>query len=759
MKLLLYELFKVWSKRSFQAFTCVLLLLNVFLLWYLNLPSDDEPPLSAYKAVCEAVDNMSEPEKLSYITELKKTVDGVAKIEEISQLRNIGGEMGETLAMQAEAELPPQEYAAYQELYKSGAYLVYTNSLYQEKTLIDEMYEEIKAVSDYDGYLASIQQNKDALSDISVFANVDQPSFGTRNIEKSAADHAGLDGKDIRWFPSKGMEIAGGNTVTELLLLLSVLLFTGSMITEEKEKGLFHITRATKKGIAPAITAKLSALLIHCLTVSILLCVANLLFAGYAAGLGDLTAALPSVPAFFESSLPVSLWQYLLLGMLTKGLVLFAFGVVLTGILIVSPKSFLPQLAGVGIVVLGYFAYTAAPANSTLAPVKYLSLFGLLKPELLYGGYLNFNIAGYPVSRTLSALILLVVLCTAGMICNVLLFCQGKSLIIQKSYGFLRLPFYAHGSLAVHEGGKLLFMGKGAVILLVFFMLIGYGDLGKRYAPSVSEQYYREWILSLEGEATEEKHGRILAEQARYDEAFAEIERINYMVASGEIDERTGENLKSRWNSVIFFYPSFKRILQQQEHIRQEGGVFIYDTGYAYLFGRMDKSFMFDFLLLSLCMIFAFGNGLAMEYEKKSWNLLSATAKGKWAVIGRKVLICSLCSVIISVFPWIFRLISISRTYPLHGWSSAVQNIPQYFGLKLGLPLWLFFLAAVLCQMLAVWFVCGIVLLLSEWRKSYLQTVCLGLLLLAVPSALAIMGFDFAKWASLYPLYSLVSFL
>lgn len=65
MKLLLYELFKVWSKRSFQAFTCVLLLLNVFLLWYLNLPSDDEPPLSAYKAVCEAVDNMSEPEKLS----------------------------------------------------------------------------------------------------------------------------------------------------------------------------------------------------------------------------------------------------------------------------------------------------------------------------------------------------------------------------------------------------------------------------------------------------------------------------------------------------------------------------------------------------------------------------------------------------------------------------------------------------------------------------------------------------------------------
>lgn len=289
-------------------------------------------------------------------------------------------------------------------------------------------------------------------------------------------------------------------------------------------------------------------------------------------------------------------------------------------------------------------------------------------------------------------------------------------------------------------------MGKAAPILLVFAILVGYGDLGKSYTPSIGEQYYREWMLSLEGELNDEKSDRILAEQARYDEAFAEIERIDHMVASGEIDERTGDNLKSRWNSVISFYPFFERILR-----RQEGGVFVYDTGYAYLFGRMDDSFLSDFLLLSLCMIFAFGNAMAMEYEKKSWNLLLATAKGKRAIIGRKALVCSFCSAIMAILPWIFRIMAISKEYPLHGWSFAIQNIPQYFGLRVRMSIWLFFLTAVLCQILAIWIVSGIVLLLSGWRESYLQTVFLGLLLLAVPAALAIMGFDFAKWVSLYP--------
>ena len=47
--LIRFELQKVWRKGSFLSLMVLLLLLNIFLLWYLNQPKGDEPPLSATK--------------------------------------------------------------------------------------------------------------------------------------------------------------------------------------------------------------------------------------------------------------------------------------------------------------------------------------------------------------------------------------------------------------------------------------------------------------------------------------------------------------------------------------------------------------------------------------------------------------------------------------------------------------------------------------------------------------------------------------
>ena len=76
------------------------------------------------------------------------------------------------------------------------------------------------------------------------------------------------------------------------------------------------------------------------------------------------------------------------------------------------------------------------------------------------------------------------------------------------------------------------------------------------------------------------------------------------MIDLGKLDERIGNEMKYKWNNIISFYPAFQKIMYQYEHIRQNGGVFIYDTGYAYLFGKKYNHFLLDFLLLSCCMVF-----------------------------------------------------------------------------------------------------------------------------------------------------------
>ena len=49
LRLIPFELSKIWRKRSFLLSVCVLLLIHLFLLWYTTLPSEETAPLSAYK--------------------------------------------------------------------------------------------------------------------------------------------------------------------------------------------------------------------------------------------------------------------------------------------------------------------------------------------------------------------------------------------------------------------------------------------------------------------------------------------------------------------------------------------------------------------------------------------------------------------------------------------------------------------------------------------------------------------------------------
>ena len=246
MRLTAFELRKIWGKPSFLLSVCVLLAVNLFLMWYINLPDEGTPPLSAYKAFIEDIASMSESEKTDYIDDLKAKVDGIAFVQTIQGMQNMGNEMGAALAQQ-EMEANPGLFEQYYDLYQSGDYLIYTDSFAKESALIQELYEENSKVSGYTDYLESVQKNKDSLSGISIFGSTE--NFSTRNTQKSAKDYDGLENTEIQWQPSRGISAAMENSVTDVLLLLGIFLFVGSLIAEEKEKGLFNITRGTKYGL------------------------------------------------------------------------------------------------------------------------------------------------------------------------------------------------------------------------------------------------------------------------------------------------------------------------------------------------------------------------------------------------------------------------------------------------------------------------------------------------------------------------------
>lgn len=748
-----FELEKIWGRREFLLSVCLLALVNGFLLWYTNLPDGTGPDLSAYRMFQAEIDGMTEAEKGEFIWDLKETMDGVRFVEQVLMLQNIGGDMGEALSAQALAESPGM-FEAYYDVYQRGGYLRFTDSLWQEGELVDELYEEWRSCAAYGEYLQAVQENKNTLGGIKIFGGAQKDSFSSRNVEKSARDYRELTADQIRWMPEKAVTGSLENSWTDLLLLLSTAFFTGCLILEEKEKGLFSITRTTRRGILPSLHAKLWALLVHCMVSVGLFYGGNLLFYGCTLGFGDLSARLQSLATYRESCLSISIRQYLILSIFTKGLVLFGFGTVLAALCIAATRSFLPFIAGGIWYGVSFGLYAMIPGASKGAALKYLNLAGSLRTENLYGAYLNFNILGWPVSRMVMTLVLIGLIIVTGVSFCAILFVKADNPFQLQGKRYVRLPFKPHASRFLHECYKITVMNRAGLVLLLFGILIGSRNLSHQYNLSVQEQYYQSIMLQLEGELTEKKETLVLAEEARYRQAFAEIERIDRMVSTGEISEDAGDDRKAHWYTVTAFYPAFCRVWQQYQHILAQGGRFLYDTGYLYVLGVQGDSLRIDLLLLCCGMLLAFGGVMAMEDEKAAWNLLGATWWGKGRILRDKGIVCILYGVLLSLVPFVSRIVNISRAFPLRGLGFSVTNIPYCAGL----PAWISVAGMVVLLAMSQALLCAVttllILLLSYWRRDALQTYLYGAVLLAVPLLLGLLGLTFADPFSLYPLYT-----
>lgn len=753
LRLVPFELSKIYGKRSFFLAICALLTLHLFLLWYTSLPNDETPPLAAYRKIQSELSGKSEAEKGSYITALKQTMDGICFVRDILAMQGFQSEMGDVLAEQ-EMQSNPGVFERYYEMYQSGDYLIFTDSLERESAFINQIYEEWQKVSGYGDYLRSIRENKAVLSEISVFGGQENNTYSARNLKKSAADYAHLTDYNVRFTPEKGITSAMHNMWTDLFVLLGVMLFVAGMITEEKEKQLFFITRSTRHGVFASIMSKLAALLIHCILLTVLFYTVNLLFFGQSTGWFAADAGLQSLASYMESCLSVSIFEYFVISVLTKAFLLFGTGAVLTLFCILSRLAVLPFLAAFVLVGGSALMYYLIPAGGAFTVFKYINLVGLMKTENLYGGYLNFNLFGYPISRAGLSIILILLICLAGVTGSVWMFVRMRNFEAGRLRLSFYLPFQPYVNIFRHEGYKIFITNHALVILALFAVLLAYRSVDRTYKPSAGEQYYRDIMETLEGELTEEKESLVLSEQARYEEAFQKIEDIEEMVSLGELSQDAADALKAQADMTLAFYPAFCRVEEQYAYIREHGGRFVYETGYLYLFGMAEDVFSMDFLIVSIGLILITGGAMTMEYQSGALFLLGATRTGRRKILLHKILICGMAAAVLALIPVLCRVYRIASVYPMHESGASIRNIPSFKSFAISVPIGLFVLFFVLSQATAAVIVTLLATALSIWRKNQAQTIFFSLLLLAVPMILRLLGFEIAQWFSLYPLYA-----
>ena len=762
MKLIGFELSKLWRKKSFLLLMFLLAAVNFFFLWYLHLPGDTEPPLSAYRALQKDLTGKTEMEKREFLSQLHEDMENYALVNELLLYQSRDDQFAQVMEQELLSK-HPDIFKTYGEAFRKGEYLRYTDTFEREQALIEEACAEMMKVSGYKDFLTSVEAQRNMLASVSVFNSGGQ-DFSSRNVEKEMADYMSMEQVRPSFVLSKGVRSAMELPVTDLLLYLSVFFFAGGLIYEERNRKLFLVIRAASRGRAATIGAKLAALALHCGAVTVCLYGSSFIWCFAAAGMPDLRAPLQSLAPYMESTLSLSIGGFLLLSLALKAAVLFVFGELLLITAVGCRQNFMSALAGAAVMAVSAALYVLIPANSSANWMKYLNLIGSMRAESVLGGYLNFNLLGHPVSRLLTVCI---AVAAAAAICAalaVMLFLKEYHLSAEQSKSWriavIRRHFRPHSNLFRHEGWKIFVLQRGAAVLLAFAMLIGYQHLSQTYTLTPAEHYYQNMMVELEGPLTAEKKALIEGEQERYDAAFEEIERIERNQAEGKINERTASAMAEPYYRETVFYPSFQRILAQYDWVKGEKGrTFVYDTGYLMMLGLGKDDGLQDYLLLTVCMLLAFSGVFAMEHQNGTWKLLASTALGEKRIRSAKVRVsmAGCTSVCLAVFG--SRLAQIMRSCPLHQLWADAGSLSVYRELGVKIPLALLLAAAALMQVFVVAALTMAVLYLSDRMKSQISAMCLSGLLLAVPPVLYAMGLDFTRWWSLMPLYQLGSLL
>lgn len=754
MKLICFELEKVWKKKQVIILLIIIMFANISLHWYNNraIREDnltDRAGLHSYKKVAETMADMKESEKYTYLQEMAEDLECIRRVSVAAAFLSTDENFFEQISEEDQAI-----FKKWYPVYKKGNYLKYTDSLYQEIRLIDELCEEAGQVTQYKEYLQEMKQSKEELSSISIFAKKGKESFAEKNIKKSEEDYKKRTADNVRWIPSKGVVSAIDNPITSILFFISVFLFAIWGILEEKDKKLFFITRITDKGVLHNGTARIVALGISCVFLSILLYGCNYIWYGSQTGFWDVSLDIQSVSAYMQSCYNLNIGQFMLLSVFTKAFVAFGFGLLLQCITILSCRKIMPFVIGIIILVSNTLLYESLPSVGILCSFKYLNIIGIFHTENLYGDYLNFNIGGEPVSRMWLSISLLFLLVFVGWIAVTVAFCQGKNFYFVQRQRRKWISFKPHNSLFRYECYKMFVTNHAILVLTGCLLAAGYYN-SQNYALSAKEQYYKELMTDLEGGLTKEKEQVLLAEKKKYDNAFEELDYIEEMVAAKKISELEAEERKDILYAIVAFYPSFQRAWWQYEHILDQGGVFVYDTGYLYMFGTWGKGFISEVFIFSLGILLMFSNFVSMEYQNKTNLLIYSSTLGMKKVLKRKAWVCILVGICLPVCIRIFYWIQIRNIFPTHYWNSSIQGILQYQNIPFDIPIWLFFVVIVILQILVCSILALSVMFLSYWRKNFMQTILIGTIIFVVPLVLYMQGIDFTKYLTLYPLYSL----
>ncbi len=261
--------------------------------------------------------------------------------------------------------------------------------------------EEEAHVSFYGEFLNQIPEQAEKLKKTGNYQ--DTNTYLYRNLIKTTSDYKGLSADGIRANPSIGVKELAGYQYGIYFQLLFLFALSYFVISAERKKGLFLLTKGTRKGHLPLAAAKLFVMISASMVFGVLQECETFSFLGGLYGYGELTRKIQSVSIFRDCTVSITVLQAMLLLLASRiliGILCAVFSFFLT---VSFRKEGIALLVYVAVIGLEMLLNHKIQISSSLNAAKCINLFFAWSMKNIFGTYLNLNVFGYPIDKSIAA--------------------------------------------------------------------------------------------------------------------------------------------------------------------------------------------------------------------------------------------------------------------------------------------------------------------------------------------------------------------
>ena len=252
---------------------------------------------------------------------------------------------------------------------------------------------------------------------------------------------------------------------------------------------------------------------------------------------------------------------------------------------------------------------------------------------------------------------------------------------------------------------------------------------------SYSDDVYYEYMTYLEGELTDEKLEFIRAEREDIDSIMRVKEQMQAAYRDGEIDFNEYYDYLARYNYAESRNELLKIIEDHAEYLAEadNGGWFIYDTGWQKLYSGDADLFLYTAILLLLAGIFAseyFSRG-----EKGGFaRILRSTKKGREQTFSAKLISAAIMSLTLTLVTSAIDVFTIFGNYEMPALSAPIVSIREYAALSPALTVGGYMAVFLILRITGAILMAMLVCALSELLCRYLPVLGTVIVLTLLPA-------------------------